>query len=248
MKVLITLLTTCLFSLSSFAVDATHGMVLFGKEKVYAYHLPMFHKVHNKQMVLTFDLSKAAKDQIMNLQDTTFLTFVPAPFDLDKFIAAPFDLTGDVYSGHFEQDGVVVMSGVTLVNPKIEYLKELVQPSGTVGETYKIFGTKNDTYALHLINGGMAIDLIFKLTTLEAYDFDYAIGYKNLIVNELKPGDVYTISTPPGKCPSRNCGTPGQDLATFKIESTYFTDSIMGAQPHFQLPEVKFCKTRLCKP
>lgn len=251
MKVLITLLATCLFSLSSNALDATHGMVLFGKEKVYAYHLPMFHKVHNKQMILTFDLSKAVKDQIVNLQDTAFLTFVPAPFDLEKFITAPFDLTGDVYSGHFEQDGVLVMSGVTLVNPKIEYLKDLVQPTGTTVETYKIFGTKNDTYALHLLNGGAAIDQIFKLTTLAAYDFDYAIGYKNLTVNELKLGSVYTISTPAGKCPSRNCGTPGDDLATFSVESLYFSDSVMGAMmPVLKNVEIKstFCKTRLCNP
>lgn len=248
MKVLITLLATCLFSLSTFAVDATHGMVLFGKEKVYAYHLPMFHKVHNKQMVLTFDLSKAVKDQIVNLQDTTFLTFVPAPFDLEKFIAAPFDLTGDIYSGHFEQDGVLVMSGVTLVNPKIEYLKDLVQSNGSQIETYKIFGTKNDTYALHLINGGMANDQIFKLTTLDANDFDYAIAYKNLQTSTLKLGNVYTISTPPGKCPSRNCGDPGQDLATFKVESKYFSDTIMGADMHHLMPEMKFCRTRLCNP
>lgn len=250
MKVLITLLATCLFSLSSFAVDATHGMVLFGKEKVYAYHLPMFHKVHNKQMVLTFDLSKAVKDQIVNLQDTTFLTFVPAPFDLEKFIAAPFDLTGDVYSGHFEQDGVLVISGVTLVNPKIEYVQDLVQPTGTDVQTYKVFGTKNDTYALHLINGGSAIDQIFKLTTVETTGFDFAVSYKNLTATTLTLGEPYSISTPPGKCPSRNCGTPGQDLATFKVDSLYFTDSVMGAiMPASKNVEVKstFCKTRLCE-
>ncbi len=248
MKVIITLLATCLFSLNSFAVDAIHGMVLFGKEKVYAYHLPMFHGIHNKQMVLTFELSKAVKDQIVNLQDAQVVTFVPAPFDLEKFITTPFDLTGDVYSGHFEQDGVLVMSGVTLVNPKIEYLKDLIQPTGTTGETYKVFGTKNDSYALHLINGGKALDQIFKLTTLDAYDFDYAIAYKNLTASELHLGNVYTISTPPGKCPSRNCGNPGQDLATFKVESKYFSDTIMGAQIHHLMPEVKFCKTRLCNP
>lgn len=249
MKVLITLLATCLFSLSAFAIDATHGMVLFGKEKVYAYHLPMFHKVHNKQVVLTFDLSKSVKDQIVNLQDTTFLTFVPAPFDLEKFLTAPFNLTGDVYSGHFEQDGVLIMSGVTLVNPKIEYVKELIQPTGSTLETYKVFGTKNDTYALHLINGGMAVDQIFKLTTIEAYDFDYAVSYKDITASAFKPGNVYSINTPAGKCPSRNCGDPGTTLATFKVDSLYFSDSVMGASiPHHLVPEVKFCKTRLCNP
>lgn len=242
MKVLITLLATCLFSLSAMAVDATHGMVLFGKEKVYAYHLPMFHKVHNKQMVLSFDLSPTSKDQIVNLQATKFLTFVPAQFDLEKFIAAPFDLTGDVYSGHFEQDGVLVMSGVTLINPKIEYLQDLVNPMGKQTEMFKVFGTQNDAYALYLINGGDAVDKIFKLTTTFMKRVDFHSLIQNHFLYNLELNGSYSMQSPDGKCPSRNCGTPGDILATFSVDSLYFSDSVMGA-----LPQVKFCKTRLCE-
>lgn len=248
MKVLITLLATCLFSLSAFAIDATHGMVLFGKEKVYAYHLPMFHKVHNKQMVLTFDLSKEVKDQIVNLQDTTFLTFVPAPFDLEEFIKAPFSLIGDLYSGHFEQDGVLIMSGVTLVNPKIEYVKDLTQPSGSKTESYKIFGTATDTYALHLLDGGSAVDKIFKLTSTYMTNFDHVAEAYNLY--NLEANGTYSIKTAPGKCPSRNCGNPAVTYATFFVDSLYFSDSVMGSITHSHpaLKAKSFCKTRLCEP
>ena len=245
MKVLITLLATCLFSLSANALDATHGMVLFGKENVYAYHLPMFHKVHNKQMVLSFDLSPKNKDEIVNLQATTFLTFVPAPFDLEKFIAAPYNLTGDIYAGHFEQGGVLVMKAVVLINPKIEYLQDLVNPMGKQTQHYKVFGTKNDAYALYLINGGAAEDKIFKLTTTfikeKSVDFQYLL--QSHFLYNLELNGSFSMHSPDGKCPGRNCGIPGDIVATFTVDSLYFSDSVMGA-----MPEVKFCKTRLCHP
>lgn len=251
MKVLITLLTTCLFSLNSFAIDATHGMVLFGKEKLYASHLPMFHAPHDKQVVFTFVVDQSIKDQIALSQDTEYLTFVPAPFDLNKFVAAPFDLVGDIYLGHFEKDGVLLLSGVTLKNPKIEFLKENLQLSKrqTV-QSFKIFGTENDTYALY-VNDGMGFDNLYKLTTIEASNFEYlASNYKLWDVSDkLSIGKTYSITTPPGKCPSRNCGNPGMTLAAFNVDSLYFSDSVMGgAMPQHLMPEVKFCRTRLCNP
>jgi len=232
MKVLITLLATCPFSLNSNALDATHGMVLFGKEKLYASHLPMFHAPHDKQVVFTFEVGQAIKDQIVLNQDTQYLTFVPAPFDLNKFVAAPFAITGDIYLGHFEKDGVLLLSGVTLKNPKIEFLKENLHLAGrqTI-QSFKIFGTKNDAYALY-VNQGLASDNLFKLTTIEANDFDNVTKNYNLhsgYDSSLIIGNFYSINTPPGKCPSRNCGSPGMTLATFKVDSFYFSDSVMGA-------------------
>lgn len=250
MKVLIAILATCLFSLNAMALDATHGMVIFGKEKLHAYHLPMFHAPHNKQLVITFDVPADVKSQIADLQNTTYLTFVPAPFDLESFIKSPFNLKGDVYAGHFEQDGVVVLSDVTIVNPKIEFVMDLAKPAHHGIETYKVFGTKDDAYALHLINGGSAVDQIYALNIAYADDvhFDYAI--KNFNLYNIKLNGSYSLETAAGKCPSRNCGTPGDVLATFTVESLYFTDSIMGlkAHTHPKLEVKQFCKTRLCEP
>ncbi len=230
MKGLITALFLAVFTCSNlYAVEAIHGMVIFGKENLYAYHLPMFHKIHNKQLVFSFEVPAEIKEQIKNLEDQQYLTFVPAPFDLDKFIASPFSLTGDLYSGHFEKEGTVVLSGITLTNPKIVFLQELTQPSSTYHPVnYQVIGTKNDTYALHLIDGSAAIDQIFKLTTTVANDFETAVNYHYLSSYEsLKLQSEYSITSPPGKCPSRLCGDPGYTLATFKIDSLYFTDSVM---------------------
>lgn len=234
MKFLIMFLILILSSFQVKAADGIHGMVVFGKEKLYAYHLPMFHKMHNKQMVITFEVPQSVKDQLTRLQETQFLTFVPAPFDLEKFIERPFDLKGDLYSGHFEKDGVVVMEDITISGPSIVYLKEIIRPVGRTegykSEVYTFFGTKNDSYALHLIDGATAKDQIFKLTATEGSDesIEFVLKFHSLNNKKLlQPGESFTFSTPPGRCPSRLCGDPGRKLATFKAESIYFEDEVM---------------------
>ena len=230
MKAIIIFITLILFSSSSFATSATHGMVIFGKEKLYAYHLPMFHKIHNKQMVITFEVPQKIKDQITQLEDLNYLTFVPAPFDLDKFVEAPFELKGDIYSGHFEKDGELVIKDITFKNPKILYLQNLLPKSTDLKtENYQILGTLTDAYALHLIDGGEVIDQIFKLETIsKTGDIETIKKYHYLSSwHLLELNTSYSINSHPGRCPSRLCGTPGFVLATFKTEALYFTDEVM---------------------
>ncbi|MBC7712404.1 MAG: hypothetical protein H7177_03645 [Rhizobacter sp.] len=234
MKVLLSLITACLFSMNVYAMNATHGMVIFGKEKLFASHMPMYHAPHDKQVVFTFEVEQSVKDQIISNQDKTYLTFVPAPFDLNKFVATPFEITGDLYQGHFEKDGVLFLSGVTLKNPKIEFLNEnlKVLSGQKTYSSYKIFGTKNDTYALFFNDGhGLNVDEIFKLTTVSITDFDFVTKYHYIFSAEVTAsliiGNDYSISTPPGRCPSRLCGEPGYELAQFKVDALYFNDSLM---------------------
>ncbi|MGZ3787035.1 MAG: hypothetical protein ACXVLQ_00850 [Bacteriovorax sp.] len=227
MKVLLTFAFLLLSSFDLLAVEAVHGMVLFGKDNLYAYHLPMFHQIHNKQVVLTFDVQDEIKQKILKLEDSDYLTFVPAPFDLDKFIAEPFDLKGDLYSGHFEKGGTIVLEGITLARPVIVYQSQLASPNKGP-EIYSLFGTKNDAYAIHLINGGSAIDQIAKLKAIGGSDIDWAIKTGSLWSKSLIQVDQdFSISTPPGRCPSRLCGMPGDLLAKFKVDSIYFEDSVM---------------------
>jgi len=230
MKSFVLFTILALSTLQAKAMDATHGMVIFGKEKIYAYHLPMFHKVHNKQIVFTFDIPNDVKATILKAEGTNYLTFVPAPFDLDKFIAAPFNLTGDLYEGHFEKNGTVILAGITLINPKIIYLNELNKKLVTHIENYKLLGTPTDTYALHIINGGEAIDQIFKLVpTFGTPDIIQNSISNNFLSNKklLDLNSEYSISSLPGRCPSRLCGTPAETIATFKTESLYFEDEVM---------------------
>jgi hypothetical protein len=213
------------------AVESIHGMVIFGKERLYASHMPMFHNIHNKQVVITFEVPEAIKNQIVKLQEDQYLSFVPEKFDLEKFIAEPFDLKGDLYVGHFEKDGVIALKGITLSKPKILLMNKLNETDiVSNSESYKFIGTKNDIYALHIIKKTTPVDQIFKLKAIEGVDFDIETIINNTDLtrkDSLQVGDSLTYSTPPGRCPSRLCGEPGHTIATFKVESLYFEDQVM---------------------
>jgi hypothetical protein len=231
MKGLLVFIGLMIFTINVQAVEGTHGMVIFGKEKLFAYHLPMFHQLHNKQMVFTFDLPATIKAQLITYEEGQFLTFVPAPFDLEKFIAQPFALKGDLYSGHFEKNGSVILAGITLSNPKIIYVKDLVKPISGHIETYEFFGTNTDIYALHLLDGGTKLDQIFKLSgsgNIDQAMTNYTLANKSL----LQLGNTYSVTyLLEDSClpyPTRTCGSKlPYTLADFKTESLYFTDEVM---------------------
>ncbi len=246
MKALITFLALSLFTFNTYAMNATHGMVLFGKEKLMAYHLPMFHKVHAYQVIFEYEVSADLKEKIMAAGKDTYLTFVPAPFDLEKFIANPHPIKGDIYSGHFEKDGVVIYSDVTLENPKMIYQAGIIKPMprGTGINNYKLVGTPGDLYAVHLLDGGTQMDQIFKgevnlesalqvKLTQKAINENYLISSYNYEL--LKEGDLGTIpfdSAIDMKDPNcyprvlRSCHIYYHELQV-KLPNLYFTDSVM---------------------
>jgi hypothetical protein len=145
-------------------VNATHGMVLFGKEKLMAYHLPMFHNIHAYQVIFEYEVPADIKEKIIAASEDNYLTFVPAPFGLEDFMANPHEIKGDVYSGHFEKDGVLFLSNVTLMAPKMIYNAGIKKPMprGNNFNTYKLVGTPTDLYFIHLLEGGDPVDQIFK--------------------------------------------------------------------------------------
>lgn len=228
MKVFLTFFSLLLFSLNTYAAKGTHGMVLFGKEQLMAYHLPMFHKMHAKQVVIHYTLPLELKEKIQSYEGNHLLTFVPEPFDLDLFLAEPHPLKGDVYLGHFEKDGEVIMTGVTLENTNVLYQQDLIKPQGLVNY-YAFFGTPSDLYQVHLLDGGLPVDHIIKAsvetsTPLNSYLF---YGIKTSSPDLLNENDVSTVEIKyQGHCRLRVCPTITKKI-NVTSEKTYFKDDVM---------------------
>jgi hypothetical protein len=164
MKVYLNLILLSLLASSAYAIEATHGMVLFGQQKLMAYHLPMFHKIHAKQIVLEFATTPELKAELSERQQNgELLTFVPVPFDLDKFLASPHALKGDIYLGHFEKDGVVIHESITMNVKEILMNEKLTKNNGSGLNNYRLVGTDVDSYAIHMLDGGTHQDQIFKV-------------------------------------------------------------------------------------
>ena len=238
MKVIISFLLLSLISFSSYAIDATHGMVLFGQEKLMAYHLPMFHKIHAFQVIFEYEVSTQLKEKLLSAGQSNYLTFVPAPFDLEKFLENPHVLKGDVYSGHFEQNGTLILSNITLENPKLIYQAAIKKPvpRGNGIEEYKLVGTPSDFYAVHLLNGGQKMDQIFKLdistaqTKLAqtALDKNYhlsSFGYE--LFKEDDQASIFIIDKDNPNCHPFVLRSCIQKELEIKLQNLYFADSVM---------------------
>lgn len=199
-----------------------------------AYHLPMYHKIHAKQVVLEYTLPESLKAKLLSYtSEGQLLTFVPAPFDLEAFLLKPHALTGDVYLGHFEKDGEVVMEGVTLDDVKVLYQRSLIKASGQMNH-YLLFGTPSDLYEVHLLNGGAQVDHIVKASVdtsnatvvnlaKEAIHSWYPVLSKELL-NEQDVSTVELFFEVP--CRRRLCDTITKKLDV-TAQKTYFKDDVM---------------------
>lgn len=147
---------------------AVHGMVIFGREKLYAYHLPMFHPPHNYQVIFQIQLDKETmlglvRDHQLNPEHATY-TLEPEKFILPDMIANPQAFKANIYRGHFERGGVKVFSDVTVQIADVLYSNEL-NAMAERGETFKllVFGNQKEQYAAHLLTNKPDFDQIIQV-------------------------------------------------------------------------------------
>ncbi len=150
---------------------AVHGMLLFGSEKIYLSHLPMFHrphefhKPHAYQVLLEVTFPSGAretylKDRLDHPSELVY-TFVPRPFILPDLKNQPFALEGSVFRGHFERGGKEIVPDLKTGVPKILSFKKLDgNESRPPNPTYLLFGTASELFIAHLITGRPNFDHI----------------------------------------------------------------------------------------
>src|SRR4051812_37930247 len=129
MKRLLTALLLCL-SLPGFAAEpplessfGLHGMLLFGgADGLYASHLPMFHKPHDRQVVFALRIADPRIERKLRWDvgaKPKVWTLVPEKFELDRLAPDAADplrsFKADVVEGHFERGGKTRFKGVTVM-------------------------------------------------------------------------------------------------------------------------------------
>lgn len=126
-----------------------HGMVLVAhSSRIYASHLPLYHKPHDVQLVYKI----ASKDiPFLNLvRDADMVTIKPKEFNLQRLMRGEqMTIIADVYRGHFERGGELIYQDKPIEFDKQLYvreLKELAKPSLwqqydviNIGKTERIF-------------------------------------------------------------------------------------------------------------
>jgi hypothetical protein len=136
---------------------SVHGMLIFGTEKIYASHLPLFHAPHNYQIILELELDKTAKqkfikDQQLHPEFTTY-TIEPERFILPDKVNSKGSFKANLYRGHFERGGVKIADGISIKIVAVIYFKKF--DTADVRQTdaaYLLFGNNKEQFAVHQIS------------------------------------------------------------------------------------------------
>ncbi len=149
---------------------STHGMLLFGSEKIYASHLPMFHSPHDYQIILELELSKFDKqkyvsDKNKNSNYTTY-TIEPEKFVLPDMINNPKPFKVNLYRGHFERGGIEILKNITVKIVQILYFKKFNSEEKKAKSTnFIVFGNEKEQFLIHEITNKPDFEQIIEVKT-----------------------------------------------------------------------------------
>jgi hypothetical protein len=150
------------YTFSSFAQESvsdkasTHGMLLFGTEKIYASHLPMFHSPHDYQIIIELELESKAKQSYLDErklnENELVYTIEPETFVLPDRIKVANKFLAAIYSGHFERGGKKIMSDAELIIKRIIYFNKFNSNNKRPDSlNYLLFGNAKEQFLAHLI-------------------------------------------------------------------------------------------------
>lgn len=107
------------------AYVGVHGMVLMNQSSsIFAYHLPLYRKPHNVQLLYKLEVKSVALVQL--IRDNDLVTIKPKPFNLQRLMRGEkMAIEADIYMGHFERDGMLVYEDMTLNFAKKLYVRKL---------------------------------------------------------------------------------------------------------------------------
>ncbi len=149
---------------------STHGMLLFGSEKIYVSHLPMFHSPHDYQIILELELSKADKqkyisDKNKNPNYTTY-TIEPEKFILPDMVKNPKPFKVNLYRGHFERGGVEILKNITVkIVQVISFKKFNPEEMRSKTTNFILFGNEKEQFLAHEITNKPDFEQIIEVKT-----------------------------------------------------------------------------------
>lgn len=142
------------------AYVGVHGMVLMNKSStIFAYHLPLYHKPHDVQLLYKLDVKDVALMQLV--RDNDMVTIKPKPFNLQRLMRGEkVALEADVYTGHFERDGMLVYKNMALNFAEQLYVRKLddLKPSSKRQEYDVVSYRKNYKIYIHRLQQAPSFD------------------------------------------------------------------------------------------
>jgi hypothetical protein len=143
-----------------------HGMVLFGAgSHLYASHIPMFQRPHDRQVVIAVSLSHPELAAGRDFSDGTY-TLEPERFDLDTLTEGRLKhFKATLYRGDFEAGGTVLHREVTVRVEAVEQVRPLDAAAAEPLEaSYWLLGEGKEVYLVHRITRAPDFDHVVKVS------------------------------------------------------------------------------------
>jgi hypothetical protein len=143
-----------------------HGMVLFGSgPRLYASHIPMFQRPHDRQLVIAVSLSHAELAAGRDFSDGAY-TLEPERFDLDALTEGRLkQFKATLYRGNFEAGGTVLYREVTVRVEAVEQVRPLDAAAAEPSEvSYWLVGEGKEVYLVHTISRAPDFDHVVKVS------------------------------------------------------------------------------------
>jgi hypothetical protein len=148
-----------------------HGMLIFGTEKMYASHLPLFRTPHNYQIILELELDKTAKqkfvlDQKLHPEFTTY-SIDPEKFVLPDKIESKGSFKANLYRGHFERGGIKIADSIQIKISTVVYFKKFNEAETKANNaSFILFGNSKEQFAVHQITNKPDFEQIILIKTV----------------------------------------------------------------------------------
>lgn len=151
--------------------QAIHGMLLLGREQLYASHLPMFHPAHAWQAIATVRLPPDAEATVRRLradddhrEADRLLTLAPTTrWRLPEGFVAGNRFPADLHAGHFERGGSLLLPEVEVEIVAVLHFSPLHAGATPSEGAWLVFGSASDRYAAHRIGGAPGFDQLLRL-------------------------------------------------------------------------------------
>lgn len=149
---------------------SVHGMVLFGSEKIYLSHLPLFHAPHDYQVLLEIDLPTSAKASYraqLRRNPNGLFTIAPEKFVLEELVGSRREFSADLYVGHFERDGRIFQSAVRVEVKNVLHFRKL-NPNDPRPEHPRFHWLKasGEEFIVHWITGRPSFEQILRVRSI----------------------------------------------------------------------------------
>ena len=156
-----------------------HNQMMVGEQTIYLSHLPMFmfepeHHEHNFQVILEVTLSGPGNAQTTYANDRRknpgerMYTMSPEAFEmveLDPQHPRRTALTGDIFRGHLERGGEVIIEAATAQVVSIVYFHQFEPNAQPLAQLeYLLFGKAPDLFLAHVITRPPDFDQILGVT------------------------------------------------------------------------------------